>query len=38
MVLSTGEVDAALLEEARSRGIAVLETGIGERASVSVSG
>jgi homoserine kinase len=36
MVLSTTAVDAPLLEEARGRGIAVLETGIGRRASVEV--
>lgn len=37
MVLSTTPVDAALLDEARGRDIAVLETGVGERATVTVN-
>ncbi|MGO1949430.1 MAG: homoserine kinase [Mycobacteriaceae bacterium] len=37
MVLSTTPVDAALLDEARGRDIAVLETGIGQRATVEVA-
>jgi homoserine kinase len=36
MVLSTTPVDPALLDEARSRGLRVLETGVGDRVSVEV--
>ncbi len=37
MVVSTEPVDEPLLEEARGRGISVLETGIGDRARVTVT-